>query len=185
MSCEAPEFAFDECDGINLEDEPSDALAWLVSAAILDAARCIIDAGPCPDGHKCDEGQWLSGMNAEGNDGVFVGFPRLDETCCCGSVIVGSRYLSPGGVVNECYQPTDLQFDLVVSWKCDTPNHLRLMERARLNRLLENLVCCKLPGMGNKNSKPLKPRLVDNDFVNNEPDGCAQQVFTFQLRANQ
>jgi len=183
--CEPPDIDFPDCTE-DLQTEACDMAAWFISNTLLEAARCIIEAGPCPDAHKCDEdGLWLAGPEGEA---IVNGQPD-DDGCCCGSIIVGSTYNPSDVTDSDCYNPTDMDFYVQVSYDCETPAYLRSVERSRLNRLMTRVACCKMPDISidPKLNKKYQLQLTDitdfyGDATRQQAAGCARSVFTFRVR---
>lgn len=179
--CVPPEIVYPPCDTIDYDPAPADLTEWYIASALLEAARCIAAEGPCPETHRCaEDGEWLTGGEDPGEyHGIQLGAARVGE-CCCGGIVVGSRYPQLIDKANPCTDITEVEFDLIVTWPCETPTYLRYVERARFNRLLTETVCCKLAETGPKAGCKAVPYMVG---VNDLNDGeCPQIIYTFKAR---
>lgn len=181
MTCVVPEIVWPECTVPPVGD--SDVFAvWNIARAIIEAARCVIEEGPCPDGHKCpSSGKWLTG-DPEGLDEYHgVQMPPVD-ICpgCCGSVVVTPRY--PRNIVetDDCgIDPLDVSFDLYVTWDCKTPTITRVLETFYLQQNLTNMICCKLAAFNDPKTCPAsKVRLTEID--DNPQLECPSVRLTYQ-----
>lgn len=169
-----PVIEYPDCG--DLTTTAADMDVWLMADAILESARCIAEESPCQV-HKCPDGRWLTGNDSE--HGIQIGAPTVKD-CCCGGIVVGSRYPISTPDRRNCVAITEVEFDLVVSWPCESHQYIRYIERARFDRLLESTICCKLSEDGKGSGCKHTPYLIG--IVDTVDEPCPQITFTFKVR---